>query len=390
MPKNIVVLCDGTRRHLGSDLSNVARLFRCLRRDDEQRVFYNSGVGTVGGDMWWSRRARDARALFEQATGYAIDRDIIAMYAFVCGAWEPGDRLFLFGFSRGAYSVRIVASLLHMVGVLPRDQANLAGYALSYLKRISERDGEATQDDFRRVWDFAKVVGAERTTVAFLGLFDTVSSLILPGRNGPFPGFATLPYTRRNPSVAVVRQAAAIDERRAMFRLNRWEEPQSFEPDAFEKSVPPLAQDVEQVWFAGVHSDIGGGYPEADAGLAKIPLLWMLREAQAQGLRVSRSRIERFVRGASPAHAGAYSIPDPNATLHTSLQGGAWAFELVPKASRFAETRQPRLPIYLPLGEPRALTRTRPRPLVHASVVDRIASGGYDPPNLPAGYDIES
>jgi len=388
--RNLVVLCDGTANHLGRDLSHVARLFRCLRRGEAQRAFYNSGVGTVGGDMWWSRRLRAGKALFEQASGYAIDRDIIAMYGYICANYAPGDRLYLFGFSRGAYSVRIVASLLHMVGVLPPDQLNLAGYALSYLKQISERNGKADWADFERVYTFGRIAGAKRATLHFLGLFDTVSSVILPGRNGIFPGLATLPYTRVNPSVEVVRHACAIDERRVMFRLNRWEEPQPFQPNPYAPLDAPPLQDVKQVWFAGNHSDVGGGYPEADAGLAKIPLLWMLREAQAQGLAVNPDRVARYVTATAPPEAGAaYAKPDPLGPLHDALTGASHLFELLPRASRFAETRTPRGPFYFPLGEPRALTRTRPRPLVHHSVVDRIAGGNYHPVNLPADYDIE-
>ena len=302
--------------------------------------------------------------------------------------YEPGDRIWFFGFSRGAYTVRIVAALLHMVGVLPRDQADLAGYALSGLKLISERDGKAEKSDFGRVFEFARVAGAKRTPVWFLGLFDTVSSLILPRRNGPFPGLATLPYTRKNPSVRMVRHAASIDERRAMFRLNRWLEPQPFVENPFEPNEIPTTQDVKQVWFSGVHSDIGGGYPEAQSGLAKIPLLWMLREAEAAGLRLMDNRVQRFVLGIPRGENEIFGPPDAQGRLHDSLIGNG-IFEIIPKSSRFAETRKPRFPLYLPLGEPRDLTRTRPRPLVHQSVMDRKAACKYDPPNLPHDIEIE-
>lgn len=386
--KSVVALCDGTGNHLGADLSNIARVFRCLDRSGDQRAFYNSGVGTVGGDMWWSSRARGAKALFQQATGYGIDQDVVKIYRFICMTYEPGDRLFLFGFSRGAYAARIVASLLHVIGVLPRDQINLVGYALSYLKIISDRGGEATKSDFERIYQFARIAGARTATVWFLGLFDTVSSLILPGRNGPFPGLATLPYTRRNPSVRAVRHAAAIDERRAMFRLNRWDEPQPFVSDPFRHAENPAIQDVKQVWFAGVHSDIGGGYPEHESGLAKIALLWMLREAEGHGLKLDERRVRRFALGAHHDDEGRYTKPDSTSILHDSLKG-SFAFELVPKSSQFAETVRPPWPVYLPLGEWRNLTRTRPCPLIHQSVIDRVQGGSYSPPNLPSQYEVE-
>ncbi|WP_199084630.1 DUF2235 domain-containing protein [Bosea sp. ASV33] len=386
-PRNLVALCDGTRNHLGDDLTNIARLFRCLDRDATQQVFYNSGVGTIGGDMWWSQRARSVKALFEQATGYAIDRDILAIYRFICANYQDGDRIWLFGFSRGAYTVRIVAALLHMVGVLPKDQIELSGYALSYLKAISERDGEADKADFDRVYGFARIAGARRVSIWFLGLFDTVSSLILPERNGPFPGLATLPCTRKNKSVRVVRHAAAIDERRALFRLNRWTEPQPFVPNPFRPEIEE-PQDVKQVWFAGVHADIGGGYPEAKSSLAKVPLLWMIQEAQAHGLRLSHRRIDRFVRGERADDNGRFVKPSFNGDLHDSMPGHGF-FEYIPKARDFAETRKPIWPLYLPLAEPRALTRTSPRPRVHQGVFDRIAAGGYIPVNLPTAVEVE-
>lgn len=386
--RTLVALCDGTANHLGADLSNVTRLFRCLHRDEHQRVFYNPGVGTIGGDMWWAERARRAKATFEQVTGNAIDRDILSIYRFLSEAYEPGDRIFLFGFSRGAYTVRIVAALIHMVGLLPRDQLNLAGYALNYLKAISAQDGEATKEDFDRVFRFARIAEARPATVWFLGLFDTVSSLILPGRNGPFPGLATLPYTRRNPSVRLVRHAAAIDERRVMFRLNRWDEPQPFVADRFAPESA-VQQDVKQVWFSGVHGDVGGGYTETEAQVAKIPLLWILREAKAEGLRLVRGRLERYVLGQEGSGEDAYVEPSATGPLHDSLQGLYRVLEWLPKASRFAETRRPRGSLYMPRGEPRDLTRTRPRPLVHVSVLDRIAAGHPRPPNLPPDDSIE-
>ncbi|MCZ8164045.1 MAG: DUF2235 domain-containing protein [Brevundimonas sp.] len=387
-PKHIVLLCDGTANHLGTDLSNIARIFRCLEKDEKQLVFYNSGVGTVGADMWWSERARRAKALFEQATGYSIDQDIISIYGFLCTQYNPGDQISLFGFSRGAYTIRIVAALIHMVGILPRDQVNLAGFALSYLKIISSKDGAADKSDFERVYEFSRVAGARSAEVSFLGLFDTVSSLILPGRNGPFPGLATLPHTRRNPSVRTVRHAAAIDEKRAMFRLNRWEEPQPFIQDRFDVPQPPPEQDIKQVWFAGVHSDIGGGYPEQDSGLAKIPLHWMIEEAKLSGLKFSDRRIEKYVLGVERSGKDEFASPNPIASAHDSLKG-SYIFELIPKMRRFAETRLPRWPVYLPLGEPRNLTRTRPRPLIHQSVLDRIAAGDYRPINLPPEHEVE-
>ena len=104
--------------------------------------------------------------------------------------------------------------------------------------------------------------------------------MIVPRWDRLIPTLQTLPYTRTNPSVAIFRQAMAIDERRRLFRLNRWVEPQPFVANRFDKDAPHVDQNIRQVWFAGVHSDIGGGYPENESGLSKFPLNWLIEEAK--------------------------------------------------------------------------------------------------------------
>ena len=392
MTKSLVVLCDGTSNSIGTDLSNVAKLFRCLTKNDTQRVFYNPGVGTIGADGWWSSRLRGAKAIFEQAVGLGMDRDICDLYRFLCETYEPGDQIYLFGFSRGAYTVRIVAALIHMTGLLYPDQVNLTGHILRAYKRIGESDDSASTEDFERVQSFADVAGSRRATVHFLGIWDTVSSVIVPGRNlfGLLPGSSRMPFTRRNPKVRAVRHAVAIDERRAMFRSNRWIEDQYFVPDPFHVPDPPIQQDVKQVWFAGVHADVGGGYGELESGLAKIPLGWMLREAKAHGLAVKDNRVKRFIMGEKAFPKDAYVAPDARGQAHKSLRRGWWLVEYLPKKAKFRETRKLSfLGLYLPCGEPRLMTHDNLPPMIYASVVERSKATGYDPDNLPAEFSVE-
>ena len=101
-----------------------------------------------------------------------------------------------------------------------------------------------------------------------------------------WPSFEELAYTLQNPSVETFRQAISIDERRAMFRLKKWDEPQTFTLNRF-NAAGAKPQDIKQVWFAGVHSDVGGGYPEKESGLSKYPLLWMIEQAVEAGLKVN-------------------------------------------------------------------------------------------------------
>ena len=389
MARSLIVLCDGTANSIGPDLSNVAKLFRCLVQDDTQRVFYNPGVGTVGSEGWWSSRLRDAHGVFEQATGFGIDEDVGACYRFLCETYELGDRIYLFGFSRGAYAARIVAALVHMVGLLRPDQLNLIGPLISAYKRIGDKDGRARPEDFDNVTLFRDIAGARLAPVHFLGVWDTVSSVIVPGRNlfGLLPGSSRLPYTRTNSSVRTVRHAAALDERRAMFRLNRWIEEQEFH-DPCQPDQPPVAQDVKQVWFAGVHADIGGGYCEAKSGLAKITLAWMIEEAEAHGIKCMKERVARFVL----AELGAAVIAPPSATapMHESLTAAWWPLEWIPKKASIRETRTSSLAgLYLPRGEPRRTRYGEHLPMVHRSVVERMAMRGYAPVNLAEPYAVE-
>lgn len=379
-PRNLVVMCDGTGNSVDGDLSNVLKLYRIAVKDDQQRVFYDPGIGTVGMESSWARLGQSARAAFGVATGAGLDENALEAYSFLCQTWRPGDRVMLFGFSRGAYTVRMVAGLVHIIGLLRPDQLNLCGNALRAYKRAAERD------DLHIAWDFQRVVGSRMATIHFMGLWDTVASMIVPRPDRLYiPSLQQLPYTRTNPSVRAVRHAIAIDERRRMFRLNRWTEPQPFVENRFAQPRVEVPQDIEQVWFAGVHADIGGGYPETESGLSKFPLAWMVQEAAAHGLEIDRAMADHLVLGAPLAGSRHdYVAPDAAADAHNSLKGVWWPLEFLPKRSRWRETRmRSLLGLYLPLGERR---RVRPGDVLHPSVAERRKRrADYDPPNLPRG-----
>lgn len=387
--KNLVVLCDGTSNAIEADVSNVARLLRCLVKEERQRVFYRPGVGSSARQAVWSERFRQAKAIFQLATGYGIDDDICAIYRFLSENYQEGDRICLFGFSRGAYTVRIVAALIHMAGLFAADQANLAEQLVRAYKQVGYR-GEDDADepaDFSDVWRFRNFGEGRRVPLHFLGLFDTVSSVIVPGRNffGLLPGTSRMPHTRSNPSVRVVRHALAIDEKRTMFRSNRWIEGQAFKPDPFAKETAAVPQDCQQVLFAGVHADIGGGYPEEQSGLAKIALHWMIEEARKHDVLFLDERVERFVEGEKLYPKDAFAPPAAAAKLHQSLTCGWWPLEYVPKRVSLMETRKSSfLGFYLPRGEARSFVKDQPYPRPHASVQERMtAVADYWPDNLP-------
>lgn len=386
MSKNIVVCCDGTGNEVEGNLSNVLKLFRISLKNADQRVYYNPGIGTIGSRDPWSRLKQNTKAVFGLATGYGLDDEILGAYRFLSNNYEEDDNIFLFGFSRGAYTVRALAGFIHMVGLLPVDQLNIANYALSSYKRASE------DDDLAIAWNFSTIAGGRRVTIKFIGVWDTVATVIVPRRDRLVPMLQTLPYTRKNPSVQVFRHAMSIDERRRMFRLNRWTSPQPFVANPFDKASIRQEQDIKQVWFAGVHADVGGGCPEVESGLSKFPLDWMIEEAKAYGLRINGAMRNALVRGhPRKGSRNVYVKPDPAGKLHKSL---TWQWRLpewMPKSTKWQEWNPWHLlGYYIPNGEPRKIEDPIHTPIIHQSVRERMTTiPAYKPVNFPTSYKVE-
>jgi len=378
MTKNIVICCDGTGNEIRADLSNVLKLFRILKKDDDQLVYYDPGIGTLASDDPWSKWKNDAGQVFALATGYGLDANVLDAYCFLMQEYQEGDHLYLFGFSRGAYTVRVLAGFLRLVGLLQRPQANLSKYALTAYKKA------AAENNFEIAWRFERIAGTRRVPIKFIGVWDTVSSVIVPRPDRFYiPSLVQLPYTRTNSYVEHFRQAMAIDERRSMFRINQWAEPQEYKPNPFDPN-PAANQDVKQVWFCGDHSDVGGGYPEQESGLAKFPLKWMVDEASGCGLRTNTVMYNHLILG-KPRQGGSreYVSPDPFAKMHNSLTLPWKILEVWPKsaARREWQSRRSIFGWYLPLGEPRFIPEGA---RVHDSVFQRMTGGvGYAPVNLP-------
>ena len=405
--RNVIVCCDGTGNEIGENISNVLKLYRVLRKTEKtaprQVVFYDPGVGTLARPDPWTKFRQDSKAVFGLATGYGLDENVLRAYRFLVQNYEDGDEIFLFGFSRGAYTVRVLAGLIHKVGLLANQQLNLADAALSAYKQTSsayvEQEGhesilEEAEDGIRALpasrddsaSQFARMVSSRWPTIRFLGVWDTVASIIVP-RSDRFyiPSLQKLSFTQANPSVQAFRQAAAIDERRRMFRLEPWKEQQAFMRNRFSKANNSTPQDLLQVWFAGVHADIGGGYPEAESGLSKFPLIWMIEEAVRCGMSVSRQTVNQLAWGIQRQGSPfSYVAPDCKREPHQSMTPVWRALEYAPKSERCKEwaDRPSRFGFYVPNGEPRAIPDGAH---VHQSVLDRMdAVPAYRPINLPS------
>jgi uncharacterized protein (DUF2235 family) len=408
--RNIVICCDGTGNEISENISNVLKLYRCLRKTEKttprQLVFYDPGVGTLARPDPWQKLKQDFSAILGLATGYGLDNTVLASYRFLVHNYQEGDQIYLFGFSRGAYTVRVLAGLIHKVGLVSPEQVNLTGSGLTSYKQFSSNGPHGTGFDLQQLTDaadedgplpatkddqaaqFARILSTRWPTIRFVGVWDTVASVIVPRPDRFYvPSFEELAYTLQNPSVKTFRQAISIDERRCMFRLKQWDAPQTFMHNRFSATNNSEPQDILQVWFSGVHADIGGGYPEEESALSKYPLLWMIDEATKSGLALDQRTVNQLAWGKQRKGSPfSYVAPNFEGELHDSMNAAWRILEYYPKNAKYKEwpARQIYFGRYIPDAEPRLIPEDA---FIHESVVKRIdAVKDYRPVNLPARY----
>lgn len=365
-PRNLVVLCDGTNNEFGIENTSIVRLAQVLERDPRQQLpFYDPGVGTLPEPTRTTRLGKWLSKAAGLAFGQGLMQNVEDAYRFLMEQWRPGDRVFLFGFSRGAYTARALASLLHIFGLLPAGSHNLLPYLMRHFStsgRTLKKGGAAQRAFWRFSAEFRATFaqptgqnGQRRFQVHFVGVFDTVSSL------GWVWDPVTVPFTRSNPSVNIVRHAVALDERRWFFRQNTF------------RAAP--GQDFQELWFPGVHSDIGGGYSEAEGGLWREAYAWMLEAAEAAGLKVDgERRHEVWTRSPVPEKPWLER-------QHESLTRAWWPAEFFPK--RTFDRAKRKKAFWPSIGRGRC--RSVPSGArLHLSAVKRIQEmPRYCPPNLP-------
>jgi uncharacterized protein (DUF2235 family) len=270
--KNIVICFDGT----GGDVrahgnTNVVQLFRRLRNEPgRQLTYYDPGVGTFSAAGAWTAPAQRISRLLGNAFGAGMRTNLEEAYTFLINHWEPGDRIFIFGFSRGAYCARAMAGLLNLIGVMRPGSENLVRYAVSNYAR---RNPKWRKDDWIKAKQFASVMSQEVdghfwVPVTYLGLWDTVKAPGILRRSMEWP------FTRTLPNVVAGRHAVSIDEKRRPFREYLIDEAQTA---------------IDEVWFAGVHSDVGGGFLDQPR-LGDVALKWITDGARATGILVREDR----------------------------------------------------------------------------------------------------
>ncbi|WP_062520838.1 DUF2235 domain-containing protein [Demequina silvatica] len=301
--KRIVVCCDGTWSKADQARpTNVVKLYRAVleKAPDgvEQRAHYLPGVGTRPGER-----------ILGGVFGWGLSREVRDGYRAVAEDYEPGDQVFLFGYSRGAYTARSIAGFLRNAGVLlPEHRGRLdEAYALYRDRSKDTAPGAARAEEFRAAYSHPDL------EIEFVGVFDTVGSLGIPGSSIPVIKWFNRKWsfhdTTLSSKVRAAAHALAIDEQRTAFAPTLWDRPDR-DP----------AQVLEQVWFAGCHSNVGGG-GGTDTGLSDIALGWIAHMAMRRGLAF---RDDAFVEGrhlAAGASAMVPYAPDSMAHFNDSRSG---------------------------------------------------------------------
>lgn len=364
MSKNIVICLDGTGNQFKDDNSNVVKFYRVLeRKPEEQVVYYDAGVGTLADPAYKTPLLKRINKIFGLAFGHGMTKDIKEAYLFLMDNYNTGDNVFIFGFSRGAYTARALAGLVHCVGVLEKGNQSLIPYAIKLFK--------AKNIDWNVLAKFKHTFG-RACEIKFLGLWDTVSSL------GWVYDPILFPYTVNNKSVKAVRHAIAIDEKRTLFLPLLWGKKFCEE------------QDIKEVWFAGVHSDVGGGYSELESGLAKIPLKWMIDEATSKfGLKKDDYNYKRYVLGLKIDNKkNPYTKPNSYADMHNSLKGLWKIVQYLPLSAWNDKKKRKNIVI------PKRFRDIPDDAILHDSVHKRINNNiyVYDPykPYKPSNVDLEN
>jgi hypothetical protein len=324
--KRIIICCDGTWNEPDEIPTNITKMVRAISpvspEGIHQVVFYDQGVGTgskldkfVGG-----------------AFGHGLEKNVLDCYRFLIHNYHLGDEIYVFGFSRGAYTARAFIGLVHAVGLLDKSTLDKLKQAYKYYR---------TEPDSRPQGQYDETY---RPDIRMVGVFDTVGAL---GAPTPLLGKITRNWvgffnTRICAQVKYAYHALALDERRAPFQPDLWTG--SLQEDQY----------MEQCWFAGAHADIGGGY--AECGLSDIALQWMVSKAMALGLEFNQSYLD------------AQCKPDLTMQPHNSYSVG---YKLLEKLGAGESIRR----IY---GDP---ANPPINVSIHDSVYQRVGAGSYRPQN---------
>ena len=371
-PKNIVICSDGTGNTANKNRgTNVFKLYEAIDLIEptqgsglpKQIAIYDDGVGT---------ETFKPLRLLGGAFGWGLSRNVKELYAGLVRSYRPNDKIFLFGFSRGGFTVRALGGFITWCGILREDQfdtdADLVAavkeaysvYRTKYMtgarQQLRQLRGEKTsmsRHDVTMARFHERYQFYDTKEIAFIGVWDTVDAVGLPfDQLADFINYFIYPFKfsehTLHPDVQQARHALSIDDERDTFQPLMWTENTQEDHDR-----------IKQVWFAGVHSNVGGGYPKQ--GMSLVSLRWMMAEAENAGLRfVSADR--DYCR----------DHENVNDKLYNSRAGLAVYYR------------------YKPRDISRLCREANTKAVVHETVIDRIVqrTEGYAPGNLPAGMTL--
>jgi uncharacterized protein (DUF2235 family) len=393
MAKAIAVFADGTGNSAAKIFkTNVWRLYNALDTSEpelptvrRQIAYYHDGVGTS---------SFKPLAVLGGAFGWGLKRNVLDLYTFLCRNYEPGDLIYAFGFSRGAFTARVLAGMVVREGlVVKTSEEDLSIYARDAYRRFRRQfnptGGLVTplrklRDAFidrwrkinnRKTYEERQADQGHANHVAdveFVGVWDTVAAYGMPIAEvtrgiDDWIWPLSMPNYQLSPRVKRGRHALALDDERDTFHPLIWDERGETDPDH-----------VKQVWFAGMHSDVGGGYP--DDSLAFVSLHWMLSEASLAELRFQNAAVDEIKR-----------ILNANGALHDSRRGIGAYYRYQPRKISARVDPPDRTTLLMQDPEPKTsalLTSVK----IHDSVFQRIQHGPdrYAPIVLPGKYMIVS
>lgn len=309
--KRLVIFCDGTWNRMSAEHpTNVLIGSQLVLPSDaagvQQVTYYDEGVGTIGPK---------AIKLLEGAFGWGLLEKIEAAYRFLIFNYEPGDEIYIFGFSRGAYTARSLAGLIRKCGIVPRSQAGQIREIVEFYKDTATKpDSDEAQrrrmawspnvilKDTDRQWriehggDPAIVAAAKPLIVRYLGVWDTVGALGVPKHLLLNTFFATKKYEfhdhQLSSTVRAARHAVAVDERRLSFEPSLWENLDIL------NAATGDAEKYDQKWFPGDHGSVGGGGDIR--GLSNDALAWIMDGAVAEGLAIDVAKLDHLREAANP------------------------------------------------------------------------------------------
>ena len=333
--KRLVIFCDGTWNRMSAEQpTNVLIGAQLVLPVDSSGVsqitYYDEGVGTTGGRMG---------TMLAGAFGWGLLDKIEAAYRFLIFNYEPGDEVFIFGFSRGAYTARSLAGLIRKCGIVPRSQASKIREIFEFYKDAATHpDSDEAQrrrmtysaatviKESDRKWrldhgaDPAQVAAAKPLVVRYVGVWDSVGALGIP-QHLPFASLFQVGKkyqfhdTELSSTVRAARHAVAIDENRLSFSPTKWTNLDTL------NATTVSGDKYQQIWFPGDHGSVGGGGDVR--GLSNDALLWVLQGAEAEGLALNQAAI--------PAYAASI---EPLAPLHNQTKKQGWSERIYRRGDR--------------------------------------------------------